>query len=91
MLTAGGLGHIISSSAWEDVMKVFKNIAGIVIILLGGLWILQGSNIIPGMAMSGSGEWLVIGAMLVIFAIGLLYQNNRPKTRIHLMPGDDLL
>jgi hypothetical protein len=91
MLTAGGLGHIISSSAWEDVMKVFKNIAGIVIILLGGLWILQGSNIIPGMAMSGSGEWLVIGAMLVIFAIGLLYQNNRPKTRIHGMPGDDLL
>jgi hypothetical protein len=71
-------------------MKVFKNIAGIIIILLGSLWMLQGANIIPGMAMSGNREWLVIGAMLVIFAIGLLYQNNRPTHRLHGMPGEDL-
>ncbi len=70
-------------------MKIFKNIAGIFVILLGGLWMLQGSNFIPGMAMSDNKEWLVIGAMLVIFGIGLLYQNNRPSTRLHGMPGEE--
>lgn len=66
-------------------MKTFKNIAAVVVILLGALWMLQGSNIIAGMAMSDNMEWLVIGAMLVIFGVGLLYQNNRPgpKTTIH--------
>ncbi|WP_275789179.1 hypothetical protein [Pararhizobium gei] len=59
-------------------MKIFKNIAGIVVILLGGLWMLQGANIISGMAMSDNREWLVIGALLVIFGGALLYFNNRP-------------
>ena len=70
-------------------MKIFKNIAGIVVILLGGLWMLQGSNIIPGMAMSDNREWLVIGAMLVIFGVVLLYMNNRPVTRLHGIPGEE--
>lgn len=61
-------------------MKVFKNIAGIFVILLGGLWMLQGSNIIAGTPMSDNNEWLVIGALLVIFGAGLLYQNNRPTS-----------
>lgn len=61
-------------------MKIFKNIAGIFAILLGGLWMLQGSNIITGSPMSDDKEWLVIGALLVIFGVGLLYQNNRPAS-----------
>ncbi|WEZ84269.1 hypothetical protein P6U16_06315 [Rhizobium sp. 32-5/1] len=64
-------------------MKTFKNIAGIVVILLGALWMLQGANIIAGMAMSDNKEWLVIGAILAAFGLGLLYENNRPTTRIH--------
>lgn len=58
-------------------MKIFKNIAGVVIILLGVVWMLQGANIIAGMAMSDNKEWLVIGAFLVIFGAVLLYMNNR--------------
>jgi hypothetical protein len=68
---------------WEDIMKIFKNIAGIFVILLGGLWMLQGSNIITGSPMSDNKEWLVIGAMLVIFGAVLLYMNNRPTARLH--------
>ncbi|OBZ92668.1 hypothetical protein ADU59_25090 [Pararhizobium polonicum] len=70
-------------------MKIFKNIAGIVVVLLGGLWILQGSNIISGTAMSDNREWLVIGVMLVIFGAVLLYMNNRPVARVHGMPGEE--
>lgn len=61
-------------------MKIFKNIAGIFVILLGAVWMLQGSNIIAGTAMSDNNEWLAIGAMLVIFGAGLLYENNRPTS-----------
>ncbi|OJF90362.1 hypothetical protein [Pararhizobium antarcticum] len=64
-------------------MKTFKNIAGIVVILIGVVWMLQGANIIAGMAMSDNGEWLVLGAFLLVFGIGLLYENNRPTTRVH--------
>lgn len=64
-------------------MKTFKNIAAIVVILLGAVWMLQGANIISGMAMSDNKEWLVLGAILAVFGLGLLYENNRPATRIH--------
>ncbi len=64
-------------------MKTFKNIAAVVVILLGAVWMLQGANIISGMAMSDNKEWLVIGAILAAFGLGLLYENNRPTTSIH--------
>ncbi|HTO33660.1 MAG TPA: hypothetical protein VL202_21185 [Pararhizobium sp.] len=65
-------------------MKIFKNIAGILVILLGALWILQGANILTGSPMSGNREWLVIGAILIAFGLGLLYENNRSTTaRFH--------
>ncbi|WP_438749945.1 hypothetical protein [Pararhizobium sp. O133] len=65
-------------------MKIFKNIAGILVILLGALWILQGANILTGSPMSDNKEWLVIGAILVAFGLGLLYENNRSTTaRFH--------
>ena len=69
-------------------MKIFKNIAGIAVILVGVLWMLQGSNIIAGMAMSDNREWLVIGALLVVFGIGLIYLNNRPQSPLHGLRDD---
>ncbi len=82
-LTTIRISRILVVVNVEDVMKTFKNIAGAFVILIGALWMLQGSNIITGMAMSDNKEWLVIGVMLVIFGLGLLYENNRPTTRIH--------
>jgi hypothetical protein len=51
-------------------MRIAGIIVGIVLILLGGLWILQGSNIVGGSVMSGQTQWLWIG--IVVLIVGLV-------------------
>lgn len=41
-------------------------IVGLVVVLLGGVWALQGAGVLGGSAMSGSPTWLVIGIVLVV-------------------------
>ncbi len=45
-------------------------IIGVIALLLGGLWVGQGSNLIKGSFMTGSTMWLVIGA--IVFLVGVL-------------------
>lgn len=47
-------------------MRIGGTIVGIILILLGLLWVLQGSNVIGGSVMSGQNQWLVIGIVVVI-------------------------
>ena len=51
-------------------MRIAGIIVGIVLVLLGGLWILQGGNFIAGSAMSGQTMWLWIG--IVVLIVGLV-------------------
>lgn len=53
-------------------MRIGGTIVGIVLILLGGLWIGQGSNLIGGSVMSGHSQWLWIGIVVVIVGIAAL-------------------
>ena len=54
-------------------MKVALIVVGIVLILLGGVWMLQGTNVLTGSAvMSGQSLWTVIGAILAAVGIVLL-------------------
>ena len=43
---------------------------GLICLLVGGVWILQGSGILPGSFMSGQRQWLLIG--IAVDVIGLL-------------------
>ena len=53
-------------------------LVGIVLILLGGLWTLQGSNVIGGSVMSGQSMWLYIGiVVLIVGAIALWWTYRR--------------
>jgi hypothetical protein len=45
---------------------------GIVLILFGTIWILQGVNILPGSFMTGQIQWAVYGAIAVAVGIALL-------------------
>jgi hypothetical protein len=45
---------------------------GVVTVLVGVVWILQGLDIRKGDGMSGHGEWAVIGSILVLFGGALL-------------------
>ena len=52
-------------------MRIAGSIVGIILVLLGGIWTLQGANILKGSAvMSGHSEWMWIG--LVVVVIGLV-------------------
>jgi hypothetical protein len=59
-------------------MRIAGNVVGIVLLLLGALWIAQGSNLMAGSAMSGQSMWLWIGVVVVIAgAVALWWVNRR--------------
>jgi len=45
-------------------------IVGVIIALFGLVWLLQGADILPGSAMSGSQFWEIAGA--ITFVVGLV-------------------
>lgn len=62
-------------------MKWVLYIVGILLILLGGGWFLQGINVLPGSFMTGQTQWAIIGAVVVLVGIGLLvFANRRGKS-----------
>jgi hypothetical protein len=64
----------------EITMKIVLRILGVLFILIGLVWILQGINVLPGSMMSGQIQYAVLG--LVAAALGglMLFFANR-KTR----------
>ena len=58
-------------------MKLFGTIAGILLLLVGLLWILQGANIIGGSVMSGQSQWLYIGIVAALVGAGIVYFARR--------------
>ena len=60
-------------------MRIVLSIAGILLILIGAVWFLQGINVIGGSVMTGQAQWVVIGAIAAVVGIGLLAFANRKK------------
>ena len=58
-------------------MKTILNIAGVLLILTGGVWFLQGINILPGSFMTGQIQWAIYGGLAIVIGIGLLLFANR--------------
>jgi hypothetical protein len=53
-------------------MKLTMNIFGVLLILFGLIWFLQGINVLPGSFMSGQIQWAVYGGIAFVVGIGLL-------------------
>lgn len=62
-------------------MRIVMNIVAILSLLMGGVWVLQGINILPGSFMTGQPKWAAYGALLVLAGIGLLIRANRRRAR----------
>ena len=58
-------------------MKIALRIIGVLLILLGGVWFLQGISVLQGNVMSGQTQWAVYGGLAVLIGIGLLVFANR--------------
>ena len=60
-------------------MRIVLNVLGVLCFLIGGVWILQGINILPGSFMTGQTKWAVYGGLLLAVGLGLLIAANRRK------------
>lgn len=60
-------------------MRITLNVLGVLLLLLGCVWLLQGINILPGSFMTGQMKWAIYGGILIVAGIGLLISANRRR------------
>ena len=60
-------------------MRMVKIVSGVLCLLLGCVWILQGINVLPGSFMTGQTKWAIYGGLLVLIGIGLFFSANRRR------------
>ncbi len=60
-------------------MKSLLTIVGVILILMGVIWILQGFNILPVGFMAGQMQYALLGAILVIGGSGMLALSRRRR------------
>ncbi|HSA97071.1 MAG TPA: hypothetical protein VLJ16_13535 [Acidobacteriota bacterium] len=60
-------------------MKVFRTILGILLVLIGGVWVLQGINILPGSFMTGQIKWAAYGGIAVVIGIIVISWAQKKK------------
>jgi hypothetical protein len=63
-------------------MKIALNVVGVLLVLAGSIWFLQGINVLPGSFMSGQSQWAVRGGIAALVGVGVLLWANgkRPRT-----------
>jgi hypothetical protein len=60
-------------------VKLVLTIVGALAVLLGGVWILQGLNVLPGSFMTGDIKWAIYGAVLAVAGVVvILWARRRP-------------
>jgi hypothetical protein len=67
--------EIKMNSLVRNILKVI----GVLIILTGIIWILQGTSILPGSYMTGNPQWTINGAVSVLIGAALFWFANRKK------------
>jgi len=50
---------------------------GAILVVFGGVWFLQGIDVIGGSGMSGQTTWAVIGPIVVLVGLGVLINGFR--------------
>jgi len=73
---------ILPGRAWAYAwpMRTTGLIVGVLAILAGAAWTLQGVGILPGSFMSSNPTWVVIGLVTVAVGIGLVAWSRRRAT-----------
>ncbi len=58
-------------------MRSGSLVLGLIGLLVGATFILQGAGVLPGSFMTGQGLWLVVGIVLAIIGLALMYRGLR--------------
>jgi hypothetical protein len=61
-------------------LKPTLSIAGTLLVILGGIWFLQGVNVLPGSFMTGQLRWAVYGGIAAAAGIVLVIFANWPRS-----------
>ena len=61
-------------------MQWLRFIVGIVLVLAGLVWALQGINVLGGSSMSGHSQWLIIGIAVALFGLWLARGGLRSRS-----------
>jgi hypothetical protein len=60
-------------------MKLLTTILGAILILIGGTFILQGINVLPGSFMTGHMEWAGWGSLIALAGLAVLFWGRRKR------------
>ena len=64
-------------SVFNIMMRVVSSLMGLLMVALGGVWILQGLNLAFKVGfMVGDPKWTLYGAILALFGIGQIVWSN---------------
>ncbi len=61
-------------------MKIVWDVIGVLLILAGGVWFMQGVGVLGGSMMSGQIQWAIYGGIAILLGAGLLLYVNRRQT-----------
>ena len=56
-------------------------VVGVVLVLVGALWTLQGLGVLQGSPMSGATTWAIIGPIVLIVGVALTVVGTRGRKR----------
>ncbi|MDO8754728.1 MAG: hypothetical protein Q7J80_12595 [Anaerolineales bacterium] len=59
------------------MVKTLLQILAVLLIASGGVWLLQGLNLLPGTFMRGNPQWVINGAITAIIGAGLFWFVSR--------------
>ncbi len=54
-------------------------VLGIVLALIGAVWLLQGLDVLPGSGMSGQSFWAIVGLVVLVAGVALAYLGARGR------------
>ena len=60
-------------------MRIALNLVGVLMVLMGATWFLQGINVLPGSFMTGQIQWAYYGAIAAIAGVGLIAVASRSR------------
>lgn len=61
-------------------MRIASTISGVVLVLVGCIWFLQGINVLPGSFMTGQIKWAIYGVIAAIAGIALIVSARRRRS-----------
>ncbi len=60
------------------ILNLILTIVGVLAVIIGGIWVLQGVNILPGSFMTGHMQWAYRGAgLMLVGAIAIWFSRRR--------------